>query len=914
MGRRAPLAESDILTDQDLVGSHIGPRSPEARWIGQKAANLGWLTAQGYRVPPFFVLSTRLCSRLLTPAKAQIDVLLTELDADDPASLRRCSAAIRDRITAIIVPDEVGTALAAHIADLGRSAALAVRSSVSGEDSAANSFAGQFDTVLNVEAPDVTAAVLSCLASGYSARCLAYRRHRGALGEDIEDIAAAVIVQVMVDSAVSGVVFSCNPQSGNTDEAVVSAGLGLGEGVVTGTVDCDTFFVDLHSHTVSARVVNPKSSRLVAAAGGGVARQTSEPIDTPALRDAQVLELADIAVRVADGLAGPQDIEWAIDAAGLVYVLQTRPVTAIGAKETIFDNVNVAESYPGLTSPLTFTFVQQAYSEVFRSCHRDFGATRKTVEANTVNVYPYLLAYIRGRMYYNISNWYRLFLQIPGMDFAIEGWEAALGIENKHQRPPEPRGKLARLRRRFWFVRAITILLYGWLRLPSRLTAFFADLHTARTSLDRLLSEDTPAHQRDAPEMVGWLDRFMEELAPSYAAQIFNDFIAQQLFRVVEILLQRSGIENPTGLRNELFCGQAGMHSVEPVRSALELTEVIRRDPALRAVITGDASNDDVWAAIGTDQRFAGFHAQCREHIHTYGDRSINELKLETDTLNEHPEQLVAMLRNYLRVGRNIAEMEAHERKVRRCAERTAAATVNRSLSRRVLFAAALRQARETVRQRENMRLGRSRCFGLAKRVYRTLGCQFRDAGILDDPRDIFYLTYQEVRSIVRGTLVDDDPRRLVAARKRDHERWRRETPRSRIVTSGIVMAHPHEPDLDEVDDADVLVGVGCAPGQVRGPALVVTEPGVDARVDGQILVASTTDPGWVFLMVAASGLVSEKGSILSHTAIIGRELGIPTVVGVAGATRLLHDGDIVAIDGGRGTVAVTRCRQERVS
>jgi pyruvate,water dikinase len=610
-----------------------------------------------------------------------------------------------------------------------------------------------------------------------------------------------------------------------------------------------------------------------------------------------------MSLRLADALAGPQDVEWAIDRDGVTHVLQTRPVTAIGAKETIFDNVNVAESYPGLTSPLTFTFVQRAYSEVFRTCHRNFGATRKTVAANTAGVYPYLLASIHGRMYYNISNWYQLFLQIPGMDFAIAGWEAALGIENKYNRPAEPQRGLARVGRRLLLARAVAILLYGRLRLPYRLRAFFRDLRVAKSSLDQLLSEDTPAHKRDAHELVAWLDRFMDELAPSYSVQIFNDFIAQQLFRVVEILLQRAGLENAPAIRNELFCGESGVQSVDPVRSALQLTEAVRRDPALRALVEGDASDEDVWAAIAEDNRFGEFHARCREHICAYGDRTINELKLETDTMAEHPAQLVAMVRNYLRVNRSIAQMEAHEQAIRRSAERTAIAALKRSLPRRVLFALVLRQAREAVKQRENMRLGRSRCFGLAKRVYRTLGAEFSDAGVLDDPRDIFFLTYQEVSAITRGTFVDGDPRRVVAERKRDHERWRREELGSRIVTSGIAMAHAHGPDFGQVGEGDVLSGVGCAPGRVRAPALVLTDPTSDVTVNGEILVASTTDPGWVFLMVAASGLVSEKGSILSHTAIIGRELGIPTVVGVAGVTRRVHSGEILAIDGRRGTV-----------
>ena len=901
MSSRAPVTDRGILTSRVLADLGVGPHSEDAWSIGQKAANLTWLAGHGYRVPPFFVLSSQLCAHLLAPVKAEVNARLAELDADDPASLRGCSAAIRARITAQTLSDDMCAALAHHTTGLGSITRLAVRSSVSGEDSAFNSFAGQLDTILNVTPQDVPAAVLQCLASTYSERSLFYRARRGLLGEEI---AAAVIVQVLVDSAVSGVVFSCNPQTGNAEEAVISAGLGLGEGVVSGTVECDTFFVDLKSRSINARVVNAKRSRVVSVPGGGTALEEIEPAEVAALRDEQVLELAGIALRLADALAGPQDVEWAIDRDGVAHVLQTRPVTAIAAKETIFDNVNVAESYPGLTSPLTFTFVQRAYSEVFRTCHRSFGATRKTIAANTGGVYPYLLASIHGRMYYNISNWYKLFLQIPGMDFAIAGWEAALGIENKYKRPSQPRGGLAGLRRRLLLARAGAILLYGWLRLPYRLKAFFQDLRAAKSSLDRLLSEDTPAHQRDAHELVAWLERFMDELAPSYSVQIFNDFIAQQLFSVIEILLQRAGFENAAAIRNELFCGESGVQSVDPVHSALQLTEAVRRDPALRGLLGGDSSDEDVWAAIADDKQFSGFHARCREHISAYGDRTINELKLETDTIDQHPAQLVAMVRNYLRANRSVSEMEAREQAIRRAAERTATAAIKRSLPRRVLFAFALRQARETVKQRENMRLGRSRCFGLAKRVYRALGAEFRDAGVLDDPRDIFFLTYQEVSAITRGTFVDGDPRRVVSERKRDHERWRNETLSSRIVTSGIAMAHAHEPEFAEFGDADVFIGVGCAPGRVRAPALVLTEPTADVTINGEILVASTTDPGWVFLMVAASGLVSEKGSILSHTAIIGRELGIPTVVGVAGVTRRVHTGDVVAIDGRQGTVA----------
>lgn len=901
--KRAPAdatpAALGVFTGRSLAENpHIGVEQ-----IGGKAANLAWLVAHGYHVPTFIVLSADACSRILGPARPRIDAALAAVDTDNRESLDAAASAVAAAVADSPFPQDIGAALQQQLTQLGPGVRFAVRSSVSGEDSASHSFAGQLDTLLNVAQDGLLEAVLACLASAYSPRSLFYRSIRGMLAQPVD---AAVIVQPMIDSAVAGVCFSCNPQTGDTDEIVVSAGMGLGEGVVSGLVECDTFFLDSRTLAISTTLINEKTSRIVATESGGTAQETTPPVQTPVLTDRQAVEIAATTKKLADELEVPQDVEWAIDDRGALHILQTRPVTATGGQQTIFDNVNVAESYPGLSSPLTFTFIQQAYSEVFRTCHRYFGATRKTIAANVVGVYPYLLAYIHGHIYYNISNWYRLFLQVPGMDFAISGWEAALGIENRYQRPPTRQRLVARLGKQLWFARAMVILVYGCLRLPARLRAFFKDLQAATVALDHLFSDQTPAHQRSAHHLVVWLERFMDELAPSYSAQIFNDFIAQQLFKVVETFLRRAGIDDPHSVRNQLFCGQGGVESVDPVRSALELTDEIRQNPDLLALFE-DGQPAEVWAAIGSNDKFSDFRARCDRHIQTYGDRTINELKLETSTLADQPEQLVIMLCNFLRAGTNVSGMADRERQARANADEQVRSAMASHPFLRVVFSVALSLARKTVKQRESMRLGRSRCFGLAKRVYRRLGAHFQQADLLDDPADIFYLTYQEVFALVRGTFVDADPRALVAARRGDHTRWASEKLASRIVTTDIAAAHINEPEFTEADDSAVLHGIGCGPGKVKATALVLAEPTPDASVNGEVLVATTTDPGWVFLMIAAAGLVSEKGSILSHTAIIGRELGIPTVVGVPGATKHIRTGEPIALDGLAGTVTLER-------
>ena len=321
----------------------------------------------------------------------------------------------------------------------------------------------------------------------------------------------------------------------------------------------------------------------------------------------------------------------------------------------------------------------------------------------------------------------------------------------------------------------------------------------------------------------------MDELAPSYSAQIFNDFIAQQLFRVVEILLQRCRNRQRVGPAQRTVLRGGGRAERRP--GALG-PRADRGGPA-RSPRYGRCSTGR--AARGRCGRPSPPRSASRRSTRAVASTSPNTGIGRSTSSSSRPTRWTSirsswssMVRNYLRVGRTIPEMEAREREIRRSAERKAAAAMKGSLPRQLLFAFALRQARETrqaagehaPRPQSLLRPGQTGLPGARRRVPRR--------GNHRDPRDIFFLTYQEVFAITRGTFIDGDPRRLVAERKRDHERWREVAPGSRIVTSGIAMAHAHEPDFAEFGDADVLVGVGCAPGQVRAPALVLTEPSAD--------------------------------------------------------------------------------------
>jgi pyruvate,water dikinase len=290
------------------------------------------------------------------------------------------------------------------------------------------------------------------------------------------------------------------------------------------------------------------------------------------------------------------------------------------------------------------------------------------------------------------------------------------------------------------------------------------------------------------------------------------------------------------------------------------------------------------------------------DYLRQYGDRAAEELKLEKPSYRDEPAALIGLIRSYAALGLTVEKMKTQNRVIRRKAEETARRRLRTSW-KQIPFGFVLRHARFAIVNRENMRFRRSRIFGVARRLFRRMGELWAEKGIIESPRDIFYLTVDEIFGFCRGTSVNQNPRRLVEIRKAEYDRFDRYPTADRFQTEGIpYLCEAHEPEAWQ-QTGNTLRGVGCVSGISEGTARVVLSPAEQTGGGNCILVARSTDPGWVFLMVMSKGMVVEKGSLLSHTAIIGRELGIPTIIGVKDATRLIPDGVRIIIDGGKGEI-----------
>jgi len=862
--------------------------------IGGKGAGLAALAGLGIPVPPWIPVLASTCDRVLARARIEIDAALEGL-ATGPLDRAACEAA-SERISAAIRSAGFIPADAARLqADLDRALPgdeqLVVRSSAVGEDGGTDSFAGQLDTFLAVPRGEVERRVLEALASAFGARALLYRRARGL---PLDGIRTAVIVQRLVPARRAGVLFTANPATGDVAEAVVVGAFGLGEGVVQGRVAVDEWTCELATGKVRRAVSAAKRTRIVAAPGGGTREESVPPSDVefPALSEAEVSRLVELGRTIAAAADAPQDVEWAIDPSGAPWILQARPITALArGREHVFDNANIVEGYPGLTSPLTFTFVRGAYATTFREAARALGVPGEVI-AREAKVFEHLVALVEGRVVYDLLSWYRMYQLVPGFEVLLTGFEEALGIPVRaaeRSRKEAAPGRGARLRVLWRMGR----LLFSH---PRWAASFLAALEVEQARNAKLDLATLDAHA-----ILEEIELLAARLNAPYAITAVNDLFTFQLHALAERLLRRWVPGDAKALRDGLLSGIQGVESLDPARSFAELADVARAVPDVIRALESTQTPAEAWASIQSEPSTRSWRGALQEHLDTFGERTVEELKLETPPLAERPDLAIALLRHAL-VPSALSP--------RAPAAAAARARVDEALRghplRRAILGFGVGRCSDGLRRRESLRLARARMFAMARAAYRALGVLLVRDGLLAARDDVFWLGVDEVSGLVRGHALDPEPAKVVEARKATWAGFAKREPAPRIVTHGTVLARPFPQALrggGSLDRAETLRGTGCCPGVARGPARVVKDAAQAPPVRGHVLVAPSTDPGWIFLMVSAAALVSERGNPLSHTAIVGRELGIPTVVGVPGATSRFTDGEELEVDGAAGTV-----------
>jgi pyruvate,water dikinase len=787
---------------------------------------------------------------------------------------------------------------------------LAVRSSAGDEDGPAHSFAGQLESFLYVSPTDVPQAIEKVWQSGFSERLLAYRREHGLTNPPRPPTA---LVQRMIDADAAGVAFSADPVSGDKDIAVVSAILGVASALVSGEVDADTWHVSPDG-VILKRYIAFKST---AQHQDGPQTLSREIASQPSLTDPQIAEVAQLSRRCQQHFGSPQDIEWALHS-GKIYLLQSRPITTFAKKlespgaYILWDNSNIAESYGGVTTPMTFSFARHAYDGVYRQFCKILGVSPKLIETNE-EIFPRMLGLIRGRVYYNLLNWYRLLAMLPGYQFNRRFMEQMMGV--REPLPEEiatqiasstaPSNRAQRLADALRLAASIAKILFSHFTLRQQIRRFYARLNEA-------LGDGPAALKTMRPdELVAAYRGLEKRLLSKWDAPLVNDFFAMIFYGSLRKVSEKWC--NDGSLQNDLLAGEGGMISAEPAKRLRVMADLARNDPEL-AELLRTGSPQDMQSII---ERRPTFAAEYHAYLDKFADRCLEELKLESPTLEDDP---LLLLRS---IGHLAAADHAHHNPdapatVRAIAELCVRERLRGHPIRRILFNWVLRNARQRVRDRENLRFERTRIFGRVRRIILELGERMVKENVLDDPRDVFYLDLDEVLGFVEGTSTTTDLRGLTKVRQAEFEKHHASPPPpSRFATRGIVnldnseecrVGTAHHPVASASADVSALPedsrkGLPCCPGRVRAHVCIIRDPRGATLPRGRILVAERTDPGWIMLFPSASGLLVERGSLLSHSAIVSRELGIPSIVSIPGLMSWLTDGDAVEMDGATGIV-----------
>ena len=715
-----------------------------------------------------------------------------------------------------------------------RAETFAVRSTFEGEDTGDSSFAGQFDTLLDVPRAEVASAVEQVRKSYEKETIRAYREALlrksveapSVVPEDHASRTAPVLVQEMLHPDMAGVAFSSNP-TGLLNEIVLVVGEGLGDAVVEDRADTTTYYYN-------------KDDALYYYETQGA---------SPTLETGVLETLWDLVQRVEELYGRPMDIEYAVCGTD-VYLLQARPITTFRGKDLIvLDSSNIVESYPDLTLPLSMSFAKEIYYEIFRALL--IRATNgSTVVSELDPSLRDMVAMANGRVYYRITSWYDILRLMPFSDRFIAIWQEMLGVSNKavdSDLKVPVRTKAVMLK---------TILNY--LRITPR-------------EMDRL-SEFYETYANDLDEELTWLARaegqekvrgllrkyhgLKNDVIPRWDITLMNDMYAF-LFTAL------SGKKNREQLSN-----LSNLASMEPAKAMNALAETAR--------------------AKGMDSD--EYRTQKDRFLSDYGDRCLGELKLETRTYRTNPELV-----------------DLYVERLSEPANTPSAAPSQNAVPSRTLNPF-VRRARVGIRNREISRLNRTRLYGFARTIFTEIGNALYDMDLLDDPLDVFYLYIPELETYASWDRKEGaDFRRRVDERKKQYEQFAELPPYTRLVYDGqIHQKQTHGLRTDRPTAPGVMTGTGVSHGTAVGEAFVVEQPDLSMDTTGKILVTHSTDPGWVFLIQNAAGIVAEKGSLLSHTAIITRELGKPAVVGVKDATRLIQTGDTVVVDADAGTVRLS--------
>lgn len=864
--------------------------------VGGKGRNLGRLARYGFKVPKGGVLTTQAYEEFIEQNRLQ-DLIRNISKSPstgniDEAEFREKLVRLRKKITESAIPQLIVDDLIIKLSNLGiLERPLAVRSSASAEDSMNMSFAGIHESFLNILGiENILVAIKECYASLWTPRAVAYRQKM-----DIKDseMSQAVVIMEMVEAQSAGVAFTCDPQTGREDIFAVNANFGLGESVVNGAIEPDTYYIDTSAYRavpgLKAKKLGSKQGMTKTGAGGGTHFvQCDNLASQQVLSDKNIEKLGLLLMRVFESLGDceeHQDVEWAFDGQDFI-LLQARPVTvlpsytfeALKNKTQVWSNGNYRDAVPMVISPLHRRVMKNIIDTIQYSSFSEPGY--RIPEGFQFS------RFLKGRLYCNISALQWAHYNSTGVlpkDFNPfwGGHQPEIEIEDT-----DPyKGEIG-LERQQRAIKGVSLMME-------------ASVEASRTFAEVARSiESLIGTGFDRVSDRSFINKYSELglVIKSYCEK-YSFLSGVGTWKMMVLLQKLTGYLGPRTmvvLNGLMVGGEAGITSADHGYRLMELAQQARQDEAIIQYLEGNNFNFRSWEEDLPEN--SPFKKKFREFIREYGHRAVYELDIINPRWEEDPSYLMNIIKSTMTDANPEQWKTGQKEKFDQAWREVTAKVPNNELAE---IRKGIKEAQEGAAVREMTKS----LLVIALKPYRLmaleLGKRLTQRGIIEEQNDIFYCSWSDLVSILDGDWNGEGLRILVAARKAGQKEKEILNPPDVILGEEPVFSEAVSPS-----SGDFLPGVAAAGGKASGIARLIRHPEEGNRLQpGDVLVAPSTDPGWTPLFLKACAIVMETGGYLSHGSLVAREFGVPAVVNVPGVMRIIKDGQKIVVDGDEGKV-----------
>ena len=852
--------------------------------VGGKGANLGELSKiEGIRVPDGFCISTEAFKRIIGETSSINELLdqLSLLKVEDRDKIGELSGEIRSVIEGIAIPQDIHEEITRLLSRLDEKNAYAVRSSATAEDLPTASFAGQQDTYLNIIGKEAILKHISkCWASLFTDRAVIYRMQNGF---DDKKVHLSVVIQKMVYPEAAGIMFTADPITSNRKLLSIDASFGLGEALVSGLVSADCYKVQ--EEEIVDKMIATKKLAIYGLKEGGTETQQIAPDQqkTQTLTEQQILQLAHIGRQIEAYFGCPQDIEWCL-VDDTFYIVQSRPITTLYPIPEANDQEN-------------HVYVSVGHGQMMTDPMKPLGISFWQLTA--------------ARPMFTAGG--RLFVDVTPLLASPASRENILDVMGKGD--PLIKDALMTIIERGDFIQSLPDDKQEKTPGKSNQGPSLADFQT--------LNEDDPAIVSD---LIKRSETSIEELKQNIQTKSGSDlfdFMLEDIQQLKKILFnpQSSGVfmaaMDASSWVNEKMNKWLGEKSVADTLSQsvpnnitsemglalLDVADVIRPYPEVIEYlqhVKDDNFLDELVKFDGGQETQDAIYA----YLNKYGMRCVGEIDITKTRWSEKPTTLVPMILSNIKNFEPNASVRKFDQ-----GRQEALKKEQEILDRLRQLPDGEQKAKETKRMislirnfigyREYPKYGMVHRYFVYKQALLKEAEQLVQANVLHEKEDIFYLTFEELREVVRTKKLDDQ---IISQREDEYTFYKKLTPPRVITSDGEIIAGEYK---RENLPAEAIVGLPVSSGVIEGRARVILNMEDADLEDGDILVTSFTDPSWTPLFVSIKGLVTEVGGLMTHGAVIAREYGLPAVVNVGNATKLINDGQKIRVNGTEGYVEI---------